>query len=327
MNRHFGFESGPMALPPPFPERLFRLKGKTYVAYKRVHNADFTDAFVNETLRRAPAITEFAELNNVLTGDGQGNSGPAGIIYHVSKCGSTLVSQLLKRLPGLTVYSQPSAWNDALDISGATTRAVMVEDLKRLAALFSQHSHGRYVIKSESWNALYWDLIQSAFPNTPWIFCFRDPVEVAVSALEDPDPSLWMKYHKGSGHNPFADQLSRPTSSATPLPEYVALIYESLCMAILRQGSPSGRVVGFQRLPHAVWTDVAAHFGLSMSNDIRCRMAEEAQFYSKSPLDQSRRFMDDSHEKWARASDEIKKAISRIARPVYERLRNIEATQ
>ena len=40
-----------------------------------------------------------------------------------------------------------------------------------------------YFVKFDSWNTLDLALIRRAFPDVPWIFLYRDPVEVIVSHM------------------------------------------------------------------------------------------------------------------------------------------------
>ena len=40
--------------------------------------------------------------------------GPAGFIYHISRCGSTLVAQMLNTLPGALVMSEPGPLDEVI---------------------------------------------------------------------------------------------------------------------------------------------------------------------------------------------------------------------
>ena len=48
--------------------------------------------------------------------DGEPSLEPAGMILHLSRCGSTLVSKLLGTLPGVVVISEPSPLNALLGL-------------------------------------------------------------------------------------------------------------------------------------------------------------------------------------------------------------------
>ena len=114
------------------------------------------------------------------------DTAPVGIIFHVARCGSTLLSQSLKRLDGLVVYAEPQPVNEILAPPHKWPRADLVAALRTLGAAFARHARGPYVLKLSSWNTLYCDIVAEAFPETPWVLSLRDPVEVGVSLLASP---------------------------------------------------------------------------------------------------------------------------------------------
>src|SRR5438552_2215761 len=62
-------------------------------------------------------------------------------------------------------------------------RAVLHADRRALGRKrFGEERH--YVVKFSSWNVRRLDLLRAAFPNTPWIFVYRQPVEVIGSILK-----------------------------------------------------------------------------------------------------------------------------------------------
>ncbi|MGJ4929374.1 hypothetical protein ACQR1I_24290 [Bradyrhizobium sp. HKCCYLS2038] len=242
---------------------------------------------------------------------------PRGIIYHVSKCGSTLVSQLLKRCGGVAVYSQPPAINDLLLPPHPGTPDDMIALLRALGARLSRHAGGSYVLKLESWNVLFCDLIQRAFPQTPWVFCIRDPVDVAVSVMEDPDPVVWYRL-RGCRDNPFMDLLGiTPDASSCP-GHYIALIYAAFCRAILQLDPSRGSIIAYDTMPRSIWTVAAPAFGIALTPQQRAMLQQAAAFYSKEAPGSQRRFVSDSLDKRARAAIELRAVIERWARPAYE---------
>ena len=49
--------------------------------------------------------------------DSEPSLDPAGMIFHLSRCGSTLVSRLLGTLPGVVVVSEPAPLNALLGLA------------------------------------------------------------------------------------------------------------------------------------------------------------------------------------------------------------------
>ena len=57
-------------------------------------------------------------------------------------------------------------------------------------------------VKLDSWHTLALPLFRRAFPSVPWVFLYRDPVEVPVSQLEaagiQTDPTLQVAHVLGT---------------------------------------------------------------------------------------------------------------------------------
>src|SRR5262249_16445517 len=116
---------------------------------------------------------------------------PDGFIFHMSRCGSTLVSQMLAALPNNIVVSEAAPLDAAVRLSNSLpprspdkhvgVLAPRVAPLGRRRSGAERH----YVIKLDGWHALAFPLFRRAFPQVPWVFLYRDPVEVLVSQMRE----------------------------------------------------------------------------------------------------------------------------------------------
>jgi hypothetical protein len=228
------------------------------------------------------------------------------------------VSQLLKRIDGLSVYSQPPVINNILMPPSAWTPRMTVDALRLAASLFAKHAAGPYVLKLESWNVLFFDEISRAFPDTPWIFCVRDPVEVAMSVMADPDPPTWFGCF-GERNNPFLEFLA--TSDDITQHEYLARVYAMFCSKIRTRDHRNGLLVEYGALRDIVQDQIAGHFELAVSPQARRRMSADERMYSKALIGQEREFIPDAREKQSRAPASLKEAAERYARPALDALR------
>src|SRR5262245_15048118 len=68
-----------------------------YLALRDIRTAELQDPFMQETIARVPARESVVQVARGDVGKGAAGTAPAGIVFHVSRCGSTLVSQLLKQ--------------------------------------------------------------------------------------------------------------------------------------------------------------------------------------------------------------------------------------
>lgn len=111
---------------------------------------------------------------------------PAGFVFHLSRCGSTLFAQVLAASPRHRVLSEAPPIDQLLahDLASGLPRA---RRIARLRALVNACARRRFpeerhlFIKWDAWHTLHLDIIQEAFPGTPWIYLHRDPVEILVS--------------------------------------------------------------------------------------------------------------------------------------------------
>ncbi len=216
------------------------------------------------------------------------------------------------------------ALNDILMPPHLGTPSETVEALRSLGRLLALHARGKYVLKAESWNVLFCDLLQEAFPATPWVFCIRDPIDVVISVMDDPEPVVWYRL-MGSVENPYRPYLRRSLPESADRGEYISIFYAEFCDAIDRLRGSNGRIICYEQFPHAVWTMIAPHFGLELASADSASVADAAKYYSKSTLGEKTLFLPDTDRKRQRASGEVKQAADEFARPSYERLRSLRA--
>ncbi len=292
-----------------------------YLALRQIGRNELKDAFMQETIVRVPAQEKIVHVARHLVGRAPPDTAPAGIVFHVSRCGSTLVSQSLKRLDDLVVYAEPQPVNEILVPPHSWPRAELAGALRTLGVAFASHAGGRYVLKLSSWNTLYCEIVAEAFPNTPWILCLRDPVEVGVSLLTRPPGWFSGKAEAARGLVAEVD----PQRASQSQEEFVARAYGAFCTAAARLDVGRGLLVSYECLPEAVWRSVATHFSLAIDDSQRERIAEAARRHAKAPIGTTAEFTSDAAAKQQAASPELRRAIHSFARPQLERLRQLHA--
>lgn len=274
------------------------------------------EPFLQQTVQRAQSRSAVVQVHRDDLGKVPPTSAPAGLVFHVGRCGSTLVSQLLKQHGRAVVYSEPLALNDVLVPPHPWSRAELVGALRTLGAAFARHARMPYVLKLSSWNTLYCDIVAEAFPATPWVLCVRDPLEVCVSLLER-RPG-WLRDAGQPSH--MLAPVVHPGRDLPPVEEYLARLVAAYCMAIGRLDLGRGTLVPYESLPEAVWTVVAPRFGLTVDGDALARMAQASLAHAKAPSVDAAPFVPDGLRKRAAATPALLDAIDAIARPELERL-------
>ena len=177
------------------PIRIQNSSDEPQVTWEPVGNNAFADPFFEDSVRRNHSDPQIGSrrIRTNLAGLSQAagaHSGPrprfAGFIHHWSRCGSTLVAQMLAELPGTTVLSEPPPLESLIKRFHARPGTFSTEAPEMLRALvsawaaaFSASQH--LIIKTDAWHILDWTLLVRAFPTVPAIFLYRDPVETLVS--------------------------------------------------------------------------------------------------------------------------------------------------
>jgi hypothetical protein len=303
------------------PARAVLRPDGLYLALRAIAPAELRDAFMQETIARVPAAESFVHIAREDVGKAAPGTAPAGLIFHVARCGSTLISQLLRTHDNLVVYAEPLPFNEILLPPHKWPRHELVAALRSLGDAFARHARRPYVLKFSSWNTLFCDVLAEAFPASPWVFSLRDPVEVGVSLLRQ--PAGWMRPTEAS-----SGELGRyvdPEGVARSPEEFVARLYGAFCAAVGRLDAGRGRLVRYETLPAAVWEVVAPHFSLSVDGRQRERMAQAARINAKAPVGKIAEFASDAASKQAAASVDLRQAIESFARPPLERLERLHA--
>jgi hypothetical protein len=104
---------------------------------------------------------------------------PSAFIFHVSRCGSTLASQLLAQDSTNIVLSEVPFFDSILR-AGAS---IPVEVLKNAIAFYSpvKNYRKRLFIKTDSWHIFFYKQLRELYPQTPFILLYRRPDEVMRS--------------------------------------------------------------------------------------------------------------------------------------------------
>lgn len=288
-----------------------------YFALREIDAGELHDPFMQETLVRSAAAEEFVQIARQDLGRAAAASAPTGLIFHVARCGSTLVSQLLKQQGGLVVYAEPPPVNEILRPPQPWPRSDLIGALRSLGDAFARHARGPYVLKCTSWNTLYCDILLEAFPATPWVLCLREPLEVCVSLLQRPPGWLLGSDEVSRRFAAIVDPEARSSSRE----KLVARAYAAFCEAVARLDLRRGRLVEYPNLPTAVWEGVAPHFSVSVKDAARERMAQAATRHAKASAGSTAPFVADTTAKQAAVTLMLRDAVDAHARPALERLR------
>ncbi|MCE4069404.1 MULTISPECIES: sulfotransferase [Pseudomonas] len=176
---------------------------------------------------------------------------PSLLVFHASRCGSTLLAQMLAGLDSHLVLSEPGPLDSLLRShyrhaweEGRQEQAViaMLSALAQNAGPPAQH----LVVKLDAWNLFELPLIRRCFPDTPWIFLYRDPLEIAASHLNMPGMQMIPGQLNPSPLN-LADEPVAPREA------YIARrLGRLLALAVEACREHGGLVVAYEELPQVL---------------------------------------------------------------------------
>lgn len=285
----------------------------------------FDEPFFDRTVARWAATADARSL--VKTGfdalvalDSEASLEPAGIVFHLSRCGSTLVSRLLGTLPGVVVLNEPAPLNHLLGLGaqrlGGNELVAAARVLVRALGRRRHDDERRLVLKCSSWNIRRREILAAAFADTPWVWVQRDPARVLASLLARPPGWLGPQARRAARRFGI-DEAAVPAMTRA---EYAARALGAMLESAA--ADPAGRLcIDYADLPSAVWLSVARHFGFDVDASAVALMAEEARFDAKSL--EPRIFTGDLPEQRP-LTDEIREAARRFAEPGYRALASHE---
>ncbi|MBY0516571.1 MAG: sulfotransferase [Bacteriovoracaceae bacterium] len=160
-------------------------------------NIQFAHPFYIDTVSSLPdttsrRISDAQELLEILKEENIPD--PSGFIFHMTRCGSTLLTQMLKEDPANLVISEPAPIEILLNTQtlSQTIRLFYFSGAIKSFGKCMVSPEKRYFLKF-SYNAKWIKSLKEIFPNTPIIFVYRDLKEIVASNLKNP-PHWLMDY-------------------------------------------------------------------------------------------------------------------------------------
>ncbi|MCC5887760.1 MAG: hypothetical protein JJT88_15095 [Gammaproteobacteria bacterium] len=154
--------------------------------------------------------TDFALLDSELPVDD--GLDPDGLLFHVSRCGSTLFCKALARVDSNLIINQGGPlqsgfWAALTDHwrQPLTASAENLARFRRLLRLMTRRRRPEYersLVKFISWNTVCVEFIRAAFPAAQALYLYREPAEVIATVLQETTAAL---HARGT---PLADALT-----------------------------------------------------------------------------------------------------------------------
>jgi len=244
---------------------------------------------------------------------------PTALVFHASRCGSTLLAQLLASQAHNIVLSEPPPLDNLLRAprQDPAAAAWQADGVRALLSAYGQQRQGgerQLVIKLDAWNIFEAPVLAELYPEVPRIFLYRDPLEIVVSQLRQ----AGMHRVPGLLGATGLDALLGDTQALGPVEYACRVMGEILAAGLALCEQQGGIAVNYSELPDAAWGRLAPLFGIQ-PDDVP-QLQEVAAFDAKQP---AMNFSHDSQRKRDEATDEVRAAVARWAVEPYKALESI----
>jgi hypothetical protein len=180
------------------PAKLVDADGELRFRWMYAGAKRFTEPFFQETLlackffpenkKQLPetSVEEFLAAANEVDAPE-----PSAFIFHVSRCGSTLLAQLFATSEQCIILSETPLLDDILrlpyshGISEEISDSLFKAAIRLLARRYSgKETH--LIIKCDSWHTMFYERIRRCYPEVPIVLLYRSPKEVMRSHAKEP---------------------------------------------------------------------------------------------------------------------------------------------
>lgn len=155
----------------------------------------FTEPFFNTTISICKNLEQNGKPNTVVSDMGMmiqwskdiNALQPSAIIFHVSRCGSTLLSQLLSLDETHIVLSEVPFFDEMLRLpyhKNPVDEKIANDYLRAAIKYYGRKRCGNekhLFIKTDSWHLQFYKQLRGLFPTVPFILLYRNPQEVIFS--------------------------------------------------------------------------------------------------------------------------------------------------
>ena len=173
----------------------------------KLNNEAFFYKAVNRRLGSEMVLDAFTTSDGLLhhTDILPNHPAPMGFIFHMARCGSTLLGRAMASLSDTeVVYEGPFCLSDLLfniidsddlvqyapgNIKPTAKDKLIIRNIINLCSR-SPNQPTQYMIKLVSWNILFSSLFLEVFPNSPGVFVYREPMGPMLSVLTS-RPRSW----------------------------------------------------------------------------------------------------------------------------------------
>jgi len=173
------------------PIKLIEKENEVYFEWLYFSDIPFADPFFEETIAKCRSHSYnskpfklISTAENLIEWSKKLEFVPLkGLVFHVSRCGSTMLSQCLATSSENIVVSEAPIVDQILrsDAFDAHTKSVLLKSVIRLLGQKRSPEQKNLIIKLDAWSIFEASYLLSVFPKIPFALLYRNPGEVLRS--------------------------------------------------------------------------------------------------------------------------------------------------
>jgi len=297
------------------------------VDWRWVNGRRFLEPFFDQTIHKHEEEVRWANrttaAETLLARSGAAPARPPnGFIFHASYCGSTLVAQMLARLPQNIVLSEPEILNQVLHPELGTcslTEADQANLFRAVVEALGRPRHAaeqQYFVKFSSRAISKVPLIRRVFPDVPWIFLYREPLEIIRAYLRFPFDRL----PPGIAERGLIEGDPAELAELRPEEFWARMVAARFSSALAFYHADKALLMNYSQLPEAACGPMLKFFATVFAPEDLEHMGIAARRDAKRPAQEFRHDRDQSRRAVPAAAHAL---VDQLVRPYYDRLESI----
>jgi hypothetical protein len=256
-------------------------------------NEPYDEPFFDGTLAKIKALRHSHSLNVVSElqmlahwAPQKGFIEPTAFIFHVSRCGSTLMSQLLGLDNKVISLAEVPFFDNLMRLPYQHARYIHTDVEQLLPCALNFYGQQRIgeeqylVIKTDSWHVFLYQQLRKLYPLTPFILLYRQPAQVFASHAKQRGmqavPGLIEPQIFG-----FAPGEAEAMNQDQYLAEVISRYYKQY-LTIARQ-DPMAILVNYEEGMMPIIERICPFINYMPHGDVKKKMAERSLYHSKHP--------------------------------------------
>jgi hypothetical protein len=276
------------------PYKLFVNQGIPHCQWLYTGDQPYDDPFFDDTIGRCKSLSFNSQRYKVVStvdvlpqwAAQVPAASPAAFIFHVSRCGSTLIAQLFGLQPQHIVLAEVPFFDQLLRLpyqQPATDTDLLQQALMASLQLYGHQRTGletHLFLKTDSWHLCFYQQLRQLYPTVPFILLYRSPDEVMRSQRKERGKQAVQGVLEPAIFGFDASIIHRYSFD-----EYMAKVLECYFthMQAIATTDSNTLLVNYNEPLMEMMERVAAFAGVVVSEEEKAAMQQRSHFHAKHP--------------------------------------------